>query len=102
VIDFAAHRDHGHRLHLTPKELDLLRYLTQHATKAAAPRTAAGRVGPDYGDQVDYLRVFIKSLRKKIEPNPGDPNTSLPGLGRLPLHGRPEPSDLHEIFMPFP
>jgi hypothetical protein len=29
--------------------------------------------GPDYGDQVEYLRVFINQLRKKIEPNPGNP-----------------------------
>src|SRR6201981_2455281 len=29
--------------------------------------------GPDYGDQVDYLRVFVKNLRKKIEANPEHP-----------------------------
>jgi DNA-binding response OmpR family regulator len=29
--------------------------------------------GPDYGDQVDYLRVFTKNLRKKIETNPERP-----------------------------
>ena len=29
--------------------------------------------GPDYGDQVEYLRVFINQLRKKIEPNPAEP-----------------------------
>lgn len=60
--------------HLTPKELDLLRYLTQHATKAVPHRELLQAVwGPDYGDQVDYLRVFIKTLRKKIEPNPEQP-----------------------------
>jgi two-component system, OmpR family, KDP operon response regulator KdpE len=60
--------------HLTPKELDLLRYLTQHATKAVTHRELLQAVwGPDYGDQVDYLRVFIKTLRKKIEPNPDTP-----------------------------
>jgi two-component system KDP operon response regulator KdpE len=60
--------------HLTPKELDLLRYLTQHATKAVPHRELLQAVwGPDYGDQVDYLRVFIKSLRKKVEPNPEEP-----------------------------
>jgi two-component system KDP operon response regulator KdpE len=39
--------------------------------------------GPDYGDQVDYLRVFIKSLRKKVEPNPDAPVfiTTEPWLG---------------------
>jgi two-component system KDP operon response regulator KdpE len=29
--------------------------------------------GPDYGDQVDYLRVVIKNVRRKIEANPEDP-----------------------------
>ena len=39
--------------------------------------------GPDYGDQVDYLRVFIKNLRKKIEPNPEHPQyiTTEPWVG---------------------
>jgi two-component system, OmpR family, KDP operon response regulator KdpE len=60
--------------HLTPKELDLLRYLTQHASQAVSHRELLQAVwGPDYGDQVDYLRVFIKSLRKKVEPRPDQP-----------------------------
>jgi len=29
--------------------------------------------GPDYGDEPEYLRVFINQLRKKIEINPGKP-----------------------------
>lgn len=76
VIDFAARTVSraGGSLHLTPKELELLRYLTQHATKAVPHRELLQAVwGPDYGDQVDYLRVFIKSLRKKIEANPEKP-----------------------------
>ncbi len=60
--------------HLTPKELDLLRYLTQHANEAVPHRELLQAVwGPDYGDQVDYLRAFIKSLRKKLEPDPEHP-----------------------------
>jgi len=60
--------------HLTPKELDLLRYLTQHANEAVTHRELLQAVwGPDYGDQVDYLRVFVKNLRKKIEINPEHP-----------------------------
>lgn len=60
--------------HLTPKELDLLRYLTQHANEAVPHRELLQAVwGPDYGDQVDYLRAFIKSLRKKVEPDPEHP-----------------------------
>ena len=60
--------------HLTPKELDLLRYLTQHPNQALSHRELLQAVwGPDYGDQVDYLRVFIKNLRKKLESNPEHP-----------------------------
>jgi len=70
--------------HLTPKELDLLRYLTQHANQAVSHRELLQAVwGPDYGDQVDYLRVFIKNLRKKIETNPENPEviTTEPWVG---------------------
>ena len=76
VIDFASRTvSLGSRAaHLTPKELDLLRYLTQHPNEAVTHRALLQAVwGPDYGDQVDYLRVFIKNLRKKIELNPESP-----------------------------
>lgn len=76
VIDFAARTvtNGTATSHLTPKELDLLRYLTQHAMQTVPHRELLQAVwGPDYGDQVDYLRVFIKSLRKKIETNPEAP-----------------------------
>ena len=70
--------------HLTPKELDLLRYLTQHANHAVSHRELLQAVwGPDYGDQVDYLRVFIKTLRKKVELRPDQPQyiTTEPWVG---------------------
>ena len=61
-------------LHLTPKEYELLRYLVAHAGKPVTHRELLQAVwGPDYGDQTDYLRVFITHLRKKIEPNPSKP-----------------------------
>ncbi len=60
--------------HLTPKELDVLRHLTQHANQVVSHRELLQSVwGPDYGDQVDYLRVVIKNLRRKIETNPENP-----------------------------
>lgn len=70
--------------HLTPKELDLLRYLTQHPNEAVPHRELLQAIwGPDYGDQVDYLRAFIKTLRKKIEGNPDQPAyiTTEPWIG---------------------
>jgi two-component system KDP operon response regulator KdpE len=86
MIDFAARAvtRAGATVHLTPKELDLLRYLTQHANQAVPHRELLQVVwGPDYGDQVDYLRAFIKTLRKKIEPNPDHPHyvTTEPWIG---------------------
>ena len=81
-------------VHLTPKELDLLRYLMQHANKAVPHRELLQAVwGPDYGDQVDYLRAFIKSLRKKVEPDPDRPQfiTTEPWVGYR-FNGIPEAS----------
>jgi len=79
--------------HLTPKELDLLRYLTQHANEAVPHRELLQAVwGPDYGDQVDYLRVFIMNLRKKVELDPLHPEyiTTEPWVGYR-FNGTPEP-----------
>jgi len=69
---------------LTPKEFDLLRYLVSQRGKPVPHRELLQAVwGPDYGDQTDYLRVFITNLRKKIEPNPSSPKYILtePWLG---------------------
>jgi two-component system, OmpR family, KDP operon response regulator KdpE len=85
-IDFAARTVSNGTIttHLTPKELDLLRYLTQHPNEAVSHRELLQAVwGPDYGDQVDYLRVFIMNLRKKLERNPERPEyiTTEPWVG---------------------
>jgi hypothetical protein len=54
---------------LTPKEFELLRYLVAHAGKPVTHRELLQAVwGPDYGDEPEYLRVFINQVRKKIEP----------------------------------
>jgi two-component system KDP operon response regulator KdpE len=95
VIDFAARTvtNGDASFHLTPKELDLLRYLTQHANQAVPHRELLQAIwGPDYGDEVEYLRVFIASLRKKIEPNPEQPEYIItePWVGYR-FRARPEP-----------
>jgi two-component system KDP operon response regulator KdpE len=94
VIDFVSRTvsNGGEPVHLTPKELDLLQYLTQHANQAVSHRELLQAVwGPDYGSQVDYLRVFIKNLRKKIELNPDSPEyiTTEPWVGYR-FNGNPE------------
>ena len=76
IIDFSARivSNEDKTSHLTPKELDLLRYMTQHPNEIISHRELLQAVwGPDYGHEVDHLRAFIKSLRKKIERNPEQP-----------------------------
>jgi two-component system KDP operon response regulator KdpE len=76
TIDFAARSVimRGKAMRLTPKEFDLLRYLTSNANQAIPHRKLLQAVwGPDYGDEVEYLRVFVNQLRKKMERNPAKP-----------------------------
>ena len=64
----------GQSVRLTPKEFELLRQLVANEGKALPHRRLLQAVwGPDYGDETEYLRVFINQLRKKIEPEPGRP-----------------------------
>jgi two-component system KDP operon response regulator KdpE len=64
----------GKEVRLTPKEFDLLRELMANRGKTLKHRELLQAVwGPDYGDQSEYLRVFINQLRKKIEPDPANP-----------------------------
>ena len=64
----------GQPVRLTPKEFDLLRLLVANKGKALAHRRLLQAVwGPDYGEETEYLRVFINQLRKKIEADPRHP-----------------------------
>ena len=59
---------------LTPKEFELLRHLVGSQGKPLEHRRLLQMIwGPDYGDETEYLRVFINQLRKKIEPDPANP-----------------------------
>jgi two-component system, OmpR family, KDP operon response regulator KdpE len=75
-IDLASRRAmvNGHTSRLTAKEFDLLSYLLAHPNKTISHRELLQAVwGPDYGDELEYVRVFINRLRKKIEPDPSKP-----------------------------
>jgi len=64
----------GQEVRLTPKEFELLRYLVANPNAPISHTKLLQAVwGPDYGDQVEYLRVFVNQLRKKIEPDPAHP-----------------------------
>ena len=75
-IDFSSRRVSagGRQARLTPKEFDLLRYLVMHPNKVIPHRELLQAVwGPDYGEELEYLRVFVNQVRKKIEPDPSKP-----------------------------
>jgi len=64
----------GNAVRLTPKEFDVLQYLISNANVPVPHMKLLQAVwGPDYGGEVEYLRVFINQLRKKIEPEPAKP-----------------------------
>ncbi len=74
----------GRTMRLTPTEQDLLNYFVTHPNMVLPhDRVLQAVWGPDYGDEVEYLRVFVNQLRKKIEPNPAHPRYILtePWLG---------------------
>jgi two-component system KDP operon response regulator KdpE len=64
----------GAEVHLTPKEFELLVYLVKNHGRILTHRTLLGAIwGGDYTEQTEYLRVFLRQLRKKIESNPSKP-----------------------------
>jgi two-component system KDP operon response regulator KdpE len=74
----------GRATRLTPTELELLRYFVTNPNSVLPHDKILQAVwGPDYGDEVEYLRVFVNQLRKKIEPDPARPRYILtePWLG---------------------
>jgi len=75
-INLATRRviSNGREVRLTPKEFGLLQYLLANPNVPIPHGRLLQAVwGPDYGDQVEYLRVFMNQLRKKIEPDPAHP-----------------------------
>ncbi len=57
---------------LSPKEYDLLRVLVQHAGKVMTNRFLLGELWNSLTDP-QYLRVYVRQLRQKIEANPERP-----------------------------
>jgi two-component system KDP operon response regulator KdpE len=76
TVDFQSHqvRVRDREIRLTPKECQLLRYFAAHPNRTLPHRELLQAVwGADYGDELEYLRVFVNQLRKKIEANPARP-----------------------------
>ena len=74
----------GQEVHLTPTEYGLLRFLAQHAGRVITHGQLLRAVlGPGYEDSTGNLRVYIASLRKKLEDDPSQPQLLVtePGVG---------------------
>jgi two-component system KDP operon response regulator KdpE len=74
----------GREVHLTPTEYSLLHELATHANQVLLHEQLLTAVwGPEYRNDVDYLRAYIHYLRQKIEADPTDPRIILrcPGVG---------------------
>ncbi len=64
----------GQPIHLTPKEYDILHFLMLNAGRAVTYGKLLSVVwGAEYRTEVDYLRTFVRQLRKKIEDDPSNP-----------------------------
>jgi two-component system, OmpR family, KDP operon response regulator KdpE len=64
----------GREIRLSPKEFDLLVYFIRHSGKVLTHRNLLSAIwGGNSVEQTEYLRVFIRHLRKKIEPDPAKP-----------------------------
>ena len=64
----------GRSIHLTPKEFEMLHYLMMHAGEPIPHARLLKSVwGAEYGDELEYLRTFVRQLRKKIEDDPRHP-----------------------------
>jgi two-component system, OmpR family, KDP operon response regulator KdpE len=67
-------RKAGRRIHLSPKEFDLLGFLMQHKNIPVMHARILRTIwGPEYGNESEYLRSYIKALRRKIEDDPAHP-----------------------------
>lgn len=64
----------GKAIHLTPKQFEVLHYLMVNAGRPIPHARLLRSVwGPEYGNELEYLRTFIRQIRMKIEDDPANP-----------------------------
>jgi len=85
-VDFAARQVTvgGKEVRLTPTEYELLRLFILHADKTLTHRQLLTQIwGPESTHETQYLHVFIRQLRRKLEPDPAKPRhfVTEPGVG---------------------
>jgi two-component system KDP operon response regulator KdpE len=75
-VDLSQHvvKRRGEIIKLTRTEYELLAYLVSHHGKVLTHKELLHNVwGPEYGEESEYVRVFINQLRRKIEDDPSNP-----------------------------
>lgn len=92
TIDLASKRvtkPGGDEIRLTPTEWGIVEVLASNPGKLITQLQLLHHVwGPNYGEETNYLRVFMAQIRRKLEPNPSSPRYFItePGMGyRLEL-----------------
>jgi two-component system KDP operon response regulator KdpE len=86
VIDLSTRQvmREGEAVRLTPTEYRLLAYLAGNAGRVLTHETLLVNVwGDEYRGHTEYLRVYVRQLRKKLEADPEEPELILtePGIG---------------------
>ena len=86
TVDLAAKRVTAgdHDVRLTPTEWGMLEVLVRNPGRLVPRKQLLREVwGPAYGDESNYLRVYIAQLRRKLEPDPSHPRYLItePGIG---------------------
>ena len=85
-VDFVARRvtRGGVAVHLTPTEWAIVEHLVRNPGRLVTQRQLLQRVwGPQYEHETNYLRVHLAAIRRKLEPQPGQPRyfVTEPGIG---------------------
>lgn len=88
TIDFLQHKVfvRGQEVSLSPTEYKLLYQLTSNAGRVMLHEELLTKIwGVEYRDEIDYLRVYVRYLRQKIEQDPSKPRYILakPGVGYI-------------------
>jgi two-component system KDP operon response regulator KdpE len=97
-------RKSGVEIHLSPIEFDLLSMLMQNVGASIEhSRLLRAIWGPEYGAELEYLRTYVRLLRKKIETNPANPEYILtePWVGyrfRDPSHTDPSHTEASHTY----
>lgn len=75
-VNYATHQVFvdGRQVKLTPIEYKLLYQLTRNAGQVLLHDQLLTNIwGPEYLGELDYLRIYVRRLREKLEPNPQQP-----------------------------